>query len=297
MEGLWFKEETHQYFLDGKELISVTTLMKKHGLAPNYANVDKEFLERKARRGTIIHEEISNLIKNDEDTMFCKEVVEFDEYMQTNHMKEIKSEFMVHNDVCAGCVDLFFTQNGKKIIADIKTTSTIHKDAVAWQLSIYNFLNEEKADMGQCFHFDPQGDLRVVDIPFKPIEEVARLLQCERDGLEFKQELGIPSYQMDMVEEAQSIIERADAMKKQGEAMMAEVREGIMEAMEKNGIKQFKNDFVTITYIAPSTRTTIDSALLKKEMPEVATKYSKTSLTKASLRITLKKEAEGGNKD
>lgn len=291
MEGLWFKEDTHQYFLDGKELISVTTLLKKYDLAPSYNGVDEEKLKRKAQRGSLIHEEISKLIKEGGVDSFMKEVIAFDNYFIADDYKGMKSEFMVHNDVCAGCVDLFFTKGGKKIIADIKTTSVIHKDAVAWQLSIYNFLNEEKADKAQCFHFDPNGDLHVVDIPFKPVEEVARLLQCERDGLEFKQELGIPSSQMDLMEEAQSMIEQADAMKKKGEEMMAQIRDGFIDAMEKNGIKKFENDFIAITYVAPTTRTTIDSKKLKEELPDVAEKYSKTSQTKASLRITLKKEA------
>ena len=36
---LVFNEEEHKYLLDGKELISVTTLMKKHGLSPDYSGV------------------------------------------------------------------------------------------------------------------------------------------------------------------------------------------------------------------------------------------------------------------
>ena len=51
-----FKEDTHQYFLIDantgeqiKELISVTTLMKKHGLSPNYDDVPSAILEAKAK--------------------------------------------------------------------------------------------------------------------------------------------------------------------------------------------------------------------------------------------------------
>ena len=60
-----FKEDTHRYFdlKTGKELISVTTLLRKHGLAPNYGNVDPQVLKAKAERGKLIHLEIEKYIK------------------------------------------------------------------------------------------------------------------------------------------------------------------------------------------------------------------------------------------
>lgn len=41
-----------------------------------------------------------------------------------------------------------------------------------------------------------------------------------------------------------------------------------------------------LTYVSPSTRTTIDSKKLKEEEPELAKKYSKTSLVSATIKIT-----------
>ena len=40
-----------------------------------------------------------------------------------------------------------------------------------------------------------------------------------------------------------------------------------------------------VTYVAPSTRTTVDSKKLKEEEPEIAKKYSKITLVSASLRL------------
>ena len=42
---------------------------------------------------------------------------------------------------------------------------------------------------------------------------------------------------------------------------------------------------ITLTYVAPSTRTTIDSKKLKEEEPEIAKKFSKTTNVKASIRL------------
>lgn len=68
----------------------------------------------------------------------------------------------------------------------------------------------------------------------------------------------------------------------------AELRGAIMQAMESNGLKKVENDVMAITYVAPTTRMTVDSAKLKKESPELYAKYAKTSDVKASIRIKIK---------
>ncbi len=40
-----------------------------------------------------------------------------------------------------------------------------------------------------------------------------------------------------------------------------------------------------LTYVSPSTRTSIDSKKLKEEEPEIAKKFTKTTLVSASVRI------------
>ena len=67
-----------------------------------------------------------------------------------------------------------------------------------------------------------------------------------------------------------------------------EMRVQLMAAMEKYGVKSFENEDVKFTYVAATTRTTIDSTKLKKELPDVAAKYSKTSNVSASVKITVK---------
>lgn len=76
--------------------------------------------------------------------------------------------------------------------------------------------------------------------------------------------------------------------KKKIEDQEKTMREQLKAAMEKYGIKFFDTPEVKFTYIAPTTRTTIDSAKLKKELPDVAAKYSKTSPVSASVKIEVK---------
>ena len=66
------------------------------------------------------------------------------------------------------------------------------------------------------------------------------------------------------------------------------MRQQLQAAMEKYGVKSFETEEIKFTYVAPTTRTTIDSAKLKKDMPDVAAKYSKTSNVSASVKITVK---------
>ena len=65
-------------------------------------------------------------------------------------------------------------------------------------------------------------------------------------------------------------------------------RNAIQEAMEKNGIDKFDNDFITVNYVAPTTRATLDTKRLKAEHPELYGEYLTESEVKASVRIKAK---------
>ena len=192
----------------------------------------------------------------------------------------------------AGTVDLLLDDKGENVIADIKTTATLHKEAVSWQLSIYAYLlgmsNGVWANKGKAYHFNAEGALKVVDIPLKPFAEVDRLLVCEKYGELFKQELTVSETALAELAEVESLIKQIEEQKKAAEAQAAELRAALMQAMDANGVTSFENESIKITYVAATTRTAIDSTKLKKEMPEIAEKYAKTSNVKASLRITLK---------
>lgn len=79
-----------------------------------------------------------------------------------------------------------------------------------------------------------------------------------------------------------------DRMKKELDAKDKVLRQELQEAMDKYGVKKFENDILKITYVEPTTRTSIDSARLKKELPAIAEKYSKISQVKGSVRIEVK---------
>ena len=77
-------------------------------------------------------------------------------------------------------------------------------------------------------------------------------------------------------------------MKKELDEQEKQLKQKLLEAMEAYGVKVFETDIIKMTYVAPTTRTTIDSTKLKKEHPDIAEQYSKTSNVSASVRVTVK---------
>jgi hypothetical protein len=286
-----FEETTHEYFIGDKKLISVTQLMRKHGLAPNYDNVPSEVLNAKAERGTLIHREIEKYIKSNE-MGFTTELYNFIDYIKENNITVLESEKIVYNDIVAGTADLFLLTEDVITIADIKTTASLHKEAVSWQLSIYAYLRGlsagDYARRGEVYHFNSEGELTVKEIPLKPFVEVERLFECERNGEIYQQALEIPEAELAELFKIETIIKHIEEQKKIAEEQAAELRAALMEAMEQNGVTSFENENIKITYVAATTRASIDSTKLKKDLPEIAQQYTKTSNVKASLRITIK---------
>lgn len=308
MAKLEFNEETHQYLLDGKPLISVTQLMQKHGLAPKYDGVDLEILKKKAERGSLVHKEIEDFIKEGE-IGFTKEVANFKHYVEKHQIQVECSEQKLYNDIVAGTCDLVLFDNGKPIIADIKTTYELHYKSVSWQLSIYLYLFLNSNEMwekvigkydewkGQAFHFNKEGKLAVVRIPLQPYEEVEKLMECERNGVIYgtvqaiaKNDIVQPRIANNDVAQIvtlENVIRDLDAKVKGAKAKQDELKQALIKEMEERGLKTYENEGVRITYIAPSKRTTIDAKRLQIKHPDLYEEFKKETEIKATIRITL----------
>ena len=292
MERAIFNKENHTYTLDGKILISVTQLMRKHGLAPDYSGINETVLQRKAERGTLIHEEIERYIKHGE-LGFTSEQDDFIGFAKELGLKNMRSEQIVNNDLVAGTIDLMAERvAGKatiKVLADYKTGTTVDKEAVRWQLSLDERLSGEKFDEFYVFHLCEKS--KYIPLEHIPAEEVEKLLECERKGEIYKpRTLMVPSELLAAAEQAERAVKVAEAAKKEAEANANEIRAQLIAAMEAQGIKSFEtaDKSMLITYVAPSVRQGLDGELLKKEHPELVQKYVKTSTVKASVRITVR---------
>lgn len=312
---LKFNEATHTYTNDGTKLISVTQLMKKHGLSPNYDNVNPEVLNRKAKYGTLIHKEIEEYIKEGKFG-FTDEVMEFIKYAKENQMEAIKSETMVCNDIVAGTIDLLYMEN-VSYIADIKTTYTLHIEAVSWQLSIYLYLylgyredgtfeapseNEYNEVYGKAFHFNKEHKLNVVHIPLKPFKEIEKLMDCERKGIVYKYDIETVDNELSQIQTLEQVIHTLNQQVEEAKKKQEEFKSKLIEKLKEEKLTTYENNGIKITLVQPKKEvSTIDTEKMDKEIVKTyeeakkkydaeAKKYTTvtTKNSKEYLKITIK---------
>ena len=291
-----FDAETHTYTNEnGEVLISVTQLLKQAGISPNYDFVNEEVLKAASEKGTLIHKEIEDYIKKGE-IGFTKELHEFITYVKEQGIKILASEKQVYNDRVAGTIDLIFQYpNGKVVYADFKTTSTIHKQAVSYQLSIYKDLDKnseheidadyEDANL-EVWHFLKDGSFEV-----HSVMEIAKpVLNNLYDSIAKGEKYEVQLDETALAElcQAEKIIAYFENERKQAEEKAKLVREKIVESMKAQGLTKFENDKILINLIAAGKRETFDSTRFKKEHPDMYDQYIKTSETKETVRIKLK---------
>lgn len=120
------------------------------------------------------------------------------------------------------------------------------------------------------------------------IKNCSGCIQCWNKaliGIDFKTEVPmLPESVLPALKQLSDLEVQAKAIK----VAQEELKENLLKAMETHGVKKWDNEVMTVSYTAPTTRTSIDSTKLKKELPDVFEQYSKTSNVKSSIRIKLK---------
>lgn len=137
---LEYFDDTHTYLYDGIMLPSVTQILKfKFG--GKYNGVSKAVLNRAAEKGTAVHEAIESWCKHGTESDF-PEVRNF-RFLQKHYEFEVLENetpvilFENHVPVAAGRLDLVIKMGDKIGGADIKRTSTLDKEYLAYQLNLY----------------------------------------------------------------------------------------------------------------------------------------------------------------
>ena len=295
-----FDENLHKYTVDGKEVISVTQLLQKHKITPSYDAVDKELLRMASERGTLIHEEVENWIK-DRELGFTEEAYYICDYLKDDafYGSDILSEQMVANDVVAGRFDLLYPNGGHKLVlADIKTGNSKHLYGWTWQLSLYKYLYERMYDKKIEYLkilWAHDEDLTVIPCEYVGDDKIENLLNAEREGrLISDVDLGVSEEELEDLEELMQEIKikehELDVLKEK----VDKVKGILYDTMGKEGVKTVDRGKLKITYVAPSSRTSVDSKKLEKEEPEIYKKYVKTTTVAGSIKITLIGEKKNG---
>lgn len=98
----------------------------------------------------------------------------------------------------------------------------------------------------------------------------------------------IENGQIEATKELISSIKKFQKAKVALNQMESELKENFKEVMEENGIKKWTSPdgSFTVTYVAPTTSTTLDSKKIKEELPEIYSAYSKTSTRAGYVKLS-----------
>ena len=88
-----------------------------------------------------------------------------------------------------------------------------------------------------------------------------------------------------LVSDAINTIVEIEKQIKDLKALQDSYKENLLKEMEENNVLKVDTEKLLISYVAPSTRETLDSKKLKEEEPELAKKFTKTSNVSASVRL------------
>ncbi|CAB1053884.1 PD-(D/E)XK nuclease family protein [Spiroplasma endosymbiont of Danaus chrysippus] len=161
MSKLIFKKETHQYFLDDKELISVSRIIDNY-LGFGYSHISPEVLKNASNRGKWVHKLnelylqninqeniINNLLKklkpitNSINYFYCKKSLMFlKEKFKDKNYYEFIIEKPIADNLVAGTPDLVYLdkKENKYYLVDYKTYAFIDEDKlkrIKLQLTAY----------------------------------------------------------------------------------------------------------------------------------------------------------------
>ncbi len=299
---VFFEPQTHTYLLDGEEvLLGVTELMKLHDLGADYKGISDETLKKAAAEGTALHNEIESY-ESGEAILISP----FLQQYQKLGLRCIATEYLVSdNQTVASKIDGVYEGEKGVILVDYKFTQKYHRAALEAQLSIYKVLFERQnpgvpVEGLYCLWGDKKslkikGLIPVNDIGAEWVDE---LIACEREGRVFIDTREAPEAALVLSdEEVADVLAKAievEKLKKTTEAL-EEVLKGyygkVRDYMLQHNLTEMAAPGGKFTLKAAYTRTSIDSAKLKKVAPELATQCAKTTTVAAS--VSFKPDDKG----
>ena len=143
---LEYIDETHTYIYDGIVLPSITQILKVR-FGGKYDGIPKATLERAAEQGSAVHKAIEDYERHGIETSvpelrnykFLKKAYEFE--CLKNEVPVVL--FRNGEAVAAGRLDLVLTKDGNTGRGDIKRTSTLDKEYLAYQLNLYRIAYQQ----------------------------------------------------------------------------------------------------------------------------------------------------------
>lgn len=175
---LSFNEEAHEYQVNGEIIPSVSEIIRFISREV-YGDVVQSVLDNAADRGTRVHKATQMLdvvhdVECDEDIVpYVQAYVQFLRDHKPKWEAIEKSFFNPVGNYC-GTVDRVGELDGKKTLADIKTSSSLQKILYGAQLNLYRMglkANGIEVERIVILHLQKDGKYKVVEMPIE--DEVA----------------------------------------------------------------------------------------------------------------------------
>jgi len=246
-------------------------------------------MDNASERGSRIHKEISDYI----NFGTCETEAQ-KEYAKLG-LDSIASEYLVSdNENFATSIDVVL---GDCSLVDIKTTYTLHVNYLSWQLSINAYLfelqnPELKVPKLYGAYYKKDGTFSVVEVPRIPVDEVKRLLKAYLNDEEFtpsQTKVTTGDTRIAEIYELEQFIASIKQDAELAEKRKKKLLDALYEEMSKNGIDKIENDLMTITKIAPTESTRVDSGMLKTLHPAIYNEVLKKSPVKGYVKVKIKK--------
>lgn len=294
--GVLFDKESHQYFLNGKQLQGITGMLRKRLFPMEYAGIPQEILDNAARRGTDIHEACEAEDNGTPiETEYTAEVEAYSKLKKTKKLNHLASEYIVTDGYhFASAIDKVYKVGDDTVdLGDIKTTSTLNKEYVSWQLSIYAYFFETmnpqiKVRKLYALHIR-NGKAKLTEVQRVPQDKVLDLLADEVFDAPIviadKSLPAMPDEYASMQEEISEMIRyQADI-----ERRIKELKAELLERMDAASATKWEGGILTFTRKADSSRETFDTKRFKEDHPELYKQYTIITNTRGSVTINLKK--------
>ena len=198
-----FSEENHTYFLGEKQLKGITGMISRQLFPNKYKDIPEYILKKAAEKGSRIHGQCQFA----DVTGLPPESIEAINYIRERvnaGYKAFANEYTVSdNEYFASNIDCVWEKDEKISLGDIKTTASLDREYLSWQLSIYAYLFELQNPLikvDKLFGIWLRGDKsELVEIERKPDAEVKRLLECEIKGEQFLPNAPVPADEKQLI--------------------------------------------------------------------------------------------------
>lgn len=290
-----FFEEEHVYLNEKDEILEgITSLLGRTVFEGKYDKIPEQILRNAAERGKFIHEQIESFDNGDE-FILCDELANYQILKERYGIVPIANEYLVSDNMMyATKVDMIDKDLN---LYDFKTTYELDHLYLAYQLSCSAILFEAQTGVrvNKLYAIWLRGDKHErVAVERLPDEVINDLMyngiytHSSHAATEIKlstEKLNDLNIMLNLEESIVAFEKRLSELNAQKKTLMA----GILEEMDKADIDKFESAQMILKRVKPTTRTTINSQMLRDTYPEIYDKVKSESTVKGYLKLTLKK--------